>query len=276
MNNTDPIRAKHFCNPGDLIASMAGLKSYYQQNGRKVILCQQLNLKAEYYQGAVHGTVSDTDNSTMVCMNKGMFDMMKPLVESQEYIHNMEEFVGQENIYIDIDLMRKKVFVNLPHGSIQSWLMYVYHDLHYDLSKPWIELPDKDLPIIPWIKDKIIVNFTERYRNGHISYFFLRKYKHRLVFAGTDKEHLLFCNHWGIDMPKLDVKDFLEYAYAIKHCKFFLGNQSLGWNIAEAMKTPRVLEVCQQAVNCLPFYGEKSFGFYHQSGVEYYCDILTM
>jgi len=274
MGSNEPIKAKHFCNAGDLIGSMAALKSYYEQNNRKIILAQQLSVKAEYYSGATHGTVDE--NGAMVCMNKNIFDMIKPLIKAQEYIEDMVEFTGQEDIMIDIDVIRKKIFVNLPHGDIQSWVMYAYPDLAYDLSKAWIELPEADIPIIGWIKDKIIVNFTERYRNGHINYYFLRKYKHRLVFAGTPREHLLFCNAWKIDMPLLEVKDFLELAYAIKYCKFLLCNQSMCWGISRAMLTPHILEVCQYAQNCLPFHYKNSKGFFHQVGLEHYCDIMTV
>jgi hypothetical protein len=56
----------------------------------------------------------------------------------------------------------------------------------------------------------------------------------------------------------------------IKSSRFILGNQSFGWNIAEAMKTPRILEVCNYAPNCMPFVGEYSYGYYHQVGAEYY------
>ena len=267
-----PLYIKHFCNPGDLIAAMAALKAACIKNERKVILCQQLNVKAGYYTGAVHGTVDE--EGTMVTMNKEMYDLIRPLILSQDYIEDMQVFDGQEAL-IDLDVIRQKHFVNLPHGSIQSWVFYAFPFLSYDISKPWIELPDKDIPIVPWMKGKILLNFTERYRNGHIHYYFLRKFKDRLVFAGTEREYRLFTNAWKIDMPRLEIKDFLELAYAIKSCKFLLANQSMCWNIAEAMKTPRILEVCRSAVNCLPFYGEKSYGFYDQDALEYFVDLMT-
>lgn len=268
-----PIRIKHMCNPGDAVASMAGLKAYYKSTGRKVIFCQQLHVVANYYAGAVHGTTDSYGN--MVCMNNKIWDMLQPLFLSQEYIHGTEEFTGQSGIMIDIDVIRKETFVNLPHGQIQAWIMFAFPDLAYNLSLPWITLPDADIPIIGDVKGKIILNFTERYRNGHINYFFLRKYIHRLLFIGTEREHLLFVNRWKIDIPRLEVKNFLEMAYAIKHCKYLLANQSLCWGIAEAMKTPRILEVCEYAPNCMPFVGEKSYGFLNQIGLEYYVDILN-
>lgn len=266
--------AKHFCNPGDLVATLAAFKSFYQTTGNKILLYQQLNVEANYYPGATHGTADE--KGSMVCMNQHIYDMIRPLVISQDYIQDMQVYEGQQDILIDVDIIRKKTFVNLPHGQIQSWVMYAYPDLAYDLSKPWITLPDKCPPHIKkQVKDKIIINFTERYRNGHINYFFLRKFKHRLIFSGTPREHLLFVNKWKIDMPLLEVKDFLELAHAIKNCKFILANQSLNWGIAEALKTPRILELCEFAPNCMPFVGEKSYGYYHQSGVEHYVDIMT-
>lgn len=268
-----PVRAKHFCNPGDLVAAMAGFKGYYDRFKRKIIVSQQLDVPASYYNGAVHGTTDD--NGKMVCMNKSMFDMIRPLIVSQEYIEDMDVYAGQDDVLIDVDTIRKQTFVNLPHGSIQSWVMYAFPDLAYNLTKPWIELPQKDTAIAEQVKGKILLNFTERYRNAHVNYFFLRKWKDRLMFAGTQREHLLFTNKWKVDMPLLEVEDFLELAYAIKNCKFLIANQSMCWGIAEAMKTPRILEVCEFAVNCLPYYGEKSYGFYHQVGLEYYCDLLT-
>lgn len=275
MELNKPAIAKHFCNPGDAIASLAGIKSYFDQNQRKVTWLQQLNVPATYYPGATHGTVSDTDMHTMVCMNRTMYEMLKPLLLSQEYIHDVDIYNGQPNVLIDIDRIRKEIFVNLPQGQIQAWLMYAYPDLAYDLSKPWINLPDADHPMIEKVKGKILVNFTERYRNAHVNYFFLRKFKHRLLFAGTEKEHLLFVNKWQLDMPRLEVKDFLELAYAIKYCQFLLANQSMCWNLAEAIKSPRILEICEFAPNCMPFVGEKSYGFYHQTGLEHYVDIMT-
>ncbi len=274
VDEQPPAVFKHFCNPGDLVAMMASIKAYYQKTNRKVIVAQQLNLPANYYNGASHGTLSDADGTTMVCMNNHIYDMIRPLITSQEYIADMQVYDGQQ-ITVDLDVIREKTFVNLPNGAIQSWPMFAYPDLAYNIAKPWVDLPATDLPIIGYVKNKIIINFTERYRNGHVNYFFLRKFKDRLVFAGTEKEYLLFCNAWGIDMPRLNVSNFLELAYALKHCKFLLSNQSMCWNIATSIDSPRVLEVCRFAQNCMPFYGDYSFGYLNQQGLEYYVDILT-
>ena len=101
-----------------------------------------------------------------------------------------------------------------------------------------------------------------------------RHYAPDVISAGTETVHWLFWQNWHSDIPQLVVNAFLEYAHAIKNSRFLLGNQSFGWNLAEAMKTPRVLEVCQFAPNCMPFVGENSYGYFHQVGLESYFVIL--
>lgn len=259
------ITVKHFANIGDIIATMPSCKAYYEATGRKIKFMQVVNQLAQYYQSAVHPTVNQ--EGQMVCVNDKMFEMVKPLIEAQEYIHSFVRYEGQE-VNLDFDVIRSKTFVNLPHGMIQSWVFYAFPDLAVDLSKQWMSVPDSevDLPT----KGKIVLNFTERYRNHATDYFFLKKYSSDLIFAGTEREHWLFCNKWQLDIQRLEVDNFLEYAQALKQCRYFLGNQSFAWNLCQAMHIPRILEVCQFAANCMPFIGEYSYGFYHQTGVEYY------
>ncbi len=262
---------KHAVNLGDLYAAMGTMKKYYEVTKRKVKVLQQINLQAAYYPGAVHPTTND---GIMVTMNEPMFNMIKPLVESQEYIHSMETYSGQK-VDIDLDVIRQKTFVNLPHGAIQGWVPMAYPDLAFDLSKAWITLSGKcEKKIKDQVKGKVILNFTERYRNGIIDYFFLKNYAPDLVFAGTEVEHWKFCNQWQLSIPRLEIDNFLQLGYALKEARFSLSNQSSLWNLAEAMKTPRVLEVCNFAQNCQVMVGEHSYGFFHQVGVEYYFRVL--
>jgi len=261
-------RVLHTVNPGDLIAAMGSLKKFYELTGRETIVAQSISTLAAYYQGAVHPTVNEKGEN--VCCNQPMFDMLKPLIESQEYIHSFEVYSGQR-CDLDFSVIRGKTFVNLPQGAIQGWIPLAFPDLSFDLSKSWISLNGSCPPQIKkQVSGKIILNFTERYRNSAMDYFFLQNYATDLIFAGTEKECFLFCSRWGLNIPHLQVKDFLELAYAIKEARFLLSNQSMNYNIAEAMKTPRILEICSYAQNCIHMIGEDSYGYLHQVGLEYY------
>lgn len=287
MTTKSPARVKHFANIGDIIAALAGLKQYHAITGRKVIFCQQLNVPADYYSGATHPVRDDTDGKTMVMCNRKMFDMIRPLLKSQEYIQDMEVFEGQP-IGFDLDRIRKEIFVNMPHQALQQWSFMAYPDLAADLSKPWVHIGEVDisdcslwhpnlvtstLPVED-LKDKVIINFTERYRNQHLHYFFLKKFQDILIFCGTEIEYQSFCQKWEISIPRLIVNNFLQTAYIIKNSKFLMGNQSFCWNLAESMKTPRLLEICEHAPNCQAFIGEYSYGYLHQNAILHYFKLL--
>lgn len=261
-------RIKHSVNLGDIIAALPACKKYYEVTKNKIIFSQQVNQRAAYYEGAIHPTKDEQGNA--VCVNEPMWKMMKPLVESQEYIHAFERYEGQQ-FDLDFDVIRGKTFVGLPNLMIQSWIMYAFPDLDINLANPWIHLPDvKNHPIKKQVNGRAIINFTQRYRNDQMDYYFLKSYSPNLIFAGTEQEHYLFCTRWNLDIPYLRVKDFLEYAYAIKYSRFLLGGQSFGWNIAQGLGTPRIIELCRYAPNCQPFVGENSVGFFHQVSLEYY------
>lgn len=281
MAEKKPVSVKHFCNIGDIIASLPGLKEHHRITKRTAVFCQQLNVPANYYENAMHPTKDE--KGTQVMCNEKMFNMIKPLLESQAYIERMEVFNGQL-INVDFDIIRKERFVNLPHQAIQQWLFMAYPDISCDLSKAWIEIGEVDISncylIDPFLvttpapiedlQEKIIVNFTQRYRNKTINYFFLRKYERYLIFSGTEEEYLLFCSEWGLNIPRLVVHDFLQLAFIIKKIKFLLCNQSFIWNISFAMKTPHILEICEHADNCQCFFYEDSKGFLHQPPLEYF------
>lgn len=266
-----PASIKHLANVGDIIAALAACKTFYEITKRKIIFLQCVNVPGNYYPGAVHPTTDE--NGVQVTLNEEMFKMVQPLVESQDYIERFEKYVGQP-VTVDLDVIRGKTDVNAPHGMLAAWPFYAYPDLARDLSKPWITLPEKKMPVEKFVKGKIIVNFTERYRNNVISYHFLKSYAPDLIFSGTHREHLLFCNTWGINIPKLEIKNFLELSCALRSCRFLLGNQSWQWNLCEAAKFPRLLEVFKYADNCQPFMGENSYGYFYQEAAEYYFRLM--
>lgn len=257
---------RHSVNLGDLVAAMGCVKKYYDITRRKCIVVQQINRIAHYYQGAVHPTL-DEEGRAVTC-NSVMFDMIKPLIDSQNYVQAFDKYSGQ-HIDIDFDVVRGKTFVNMPHGPIQGWIPIAFPDLSFDISKPWITV-DGNCPahIKGQVTGKVILNFTARYREA-IDYFFLQPYAPDLIFSGTEKEHWDFCNQWNLNIPRLQITNFLDLAYALKEARFSMSNQSMLWNLAQAMGTKRILEMCRFADNCFPGIGEDSHAYFFQMGAEY-------
>ncbi len=258
---------KHSVNSGDLIAAMGCVKKYFHITKRKCDILQTVGFIARYYEGAEHPIKNESGQN--VTVNQKIFDMLKPLIESQEYVNSMKPYNGQR-VDVDFDVIRGKTFVNLPHGTIQGWIPLAFPDLGFDISDPWITIDDNcPAKIKGQVVGKIILNFTARYREN-IDYFFLQNYAPDLIFTGTEKEHSDFCNQWGLRIPRLEIDNFLDLAYALKEARFSVGNQSMLWNLAQSLGTKRVLEMCRFADNCFPNMGKESVGYFFQVGAEYH------
>jgi hypothetical protein len=249
---------------GDLIAAMAGIREVCKKYNSKAKIYQRLDMPAGYYEGAKHPTKDSM--GVQVCMNKKMFELIKPLIEHQSYVESFEIWQG-EKVMVDLDRIRHEK-VNMPYGDIRRWYYYLFPDMACDLSEAWIEVPETEK------QDFVIINRTERYTNPHITYHFLKDSPMPVYFAGTDNEYNKFCKEFEIPIIHLQVSNFLELAKAIKSSKVFIGNQSFCYNLAEAIKQPLILELCNYAPNCIP-YGKHGFDFYYQQGLEYYFNQLV-
>jgi hypothetical protein len=263
---TEVVKYKHSINSGDLIAALPGIRYVYKQLGKKGIIYQRLNMAADY-GGQPHPVKSDRDTGVQVCMNTTQWNYLKPLLEAQEYIQECDVWEGQ-TVDLDFDKIREGTFTTMPFGSINRWVFYMYPAIACDLSEKWLEVHYSE-EINRQVEGRILLNFTERYRNPLVTYFFLKKWEDKLIFAGTRAEHDTFCRENKLEIPYFKVSNFLELAQGINQCRFFLGNQSMCWNIAEALKKKRVVEVYRQSSNCVP-NGVDGYDFIQQGGVEFY------
>lgn len=273
----------HSFNAGDCLSILPGIKKQYEEKGTKTLIYQRLDLPAGYYLGATHSTLNAEGQG--VCMNQALFDMLRPLLLEQEYIEDFKVWHG-EPVDLNYDLTRESNAIPMPAGSIHHWPSLVFPEMVGDYWFTWlsvmkkrvtenftIEWEDKKYIPVDGFEDYIIVNRTERYQNPYISYYFLEQYKDRIIFSGTKKEYESFCKQWNLSIPLLIVKDFWELAQAIKMCKFFIGNQSVNFHIADAMKVNRIVEICNQFPNTWPT-GSNGFCFTRQQALEFYTNKL--
>lgn len=262
------IRIKHSFAGGDLITLLPGLRQLYSATGRKIILYQRLNLEVHYYEGALHTT---QNAGIPVCMNAEMFERLRPLIEYQEYIEKFEIWEGQPYDW-DIDDTRDSKAIPMPAGLIHTWAWAKFPEMSTDLSIPWLQIPSESIKKDVYA-DKILINRTQRYTNPYITYFFLRGHEDRLLFSGTEGEHSLFCTEWDLDIPHLKTDNFLQLTQIMSWCRGGIYNQSLHFHLADAVKSPRILELCTSFPNTFPT-GANGHGFYHQKSAELYFDKL--
>jgi len=198
-----------------------------------------------------------------VFIDKRIFNLLHPLLKSQNYIYEVKKYENQ-NIDINFDIVRE-----LPASINFDNVRWFFHlaGVQHDLIKPYIDVEPSKI-----FREKIVIHRTFRYRNYFINYKFLNTHKN-LLFLGMKDEY----NDLKKEIQNLefhDCKSFLEMAMIIKSSKFFIGNQSVGYDIAEALKVPRLLEGCPYFPVIKP-HGDKAYDFFYQVHFEKWFNYLS-
>ncbi|SDR94932.1 hypothetical protein SAMN05216490_0258 [Mucilaginibacter mallensis] len=250
INSTGKLNLLHSGNAGDIIYALPTIKKIYETTGVHINLLLKLNQPSKIQAFRAHPLGN-------VMLNQKMADMLFPLIQSQEYIRTTAVYTNQV-IDIDLDYFRAG-FIPMNTGNIARWCSYIT-GFSPDLWKKWlIVTPDTDF------SDTIIVARSGRYHNETINYSFINKYNN-LKFIGVKSEY----DDIKKFIPKIEwieVEDFLQMARMIAGCKFFIGNQSFPYSIAEALKVPRILEVAFDVINVVP-EGENGHDFFLQDHFE--------
>ena len=220
-----PIRLLHSGNVGDIVYSLPLAKSFG---------------KVEYYLNISH------------LMNEKLAKSILPLLEKQPYIEKVKLYNAKTDKYDwNLDIFRQIHAMDIVQLTLAHLIKF---NCYYNLAEPYIH------NIEPNYVADIIINRTMRYWGDldYLNYWeILEKYGDRAIFIGYEKEYELFRSKFD-RKKKLEyykTEDFLEVAQIIKGSKVFIGNQSCCFAIAEAMKTPRILEICREVPNCIPIGG---------------------
>ncbi len=198
-----------------------------------------------------------------VYIDDRILNLFLPLLKKQSFIHKAEKY-NNEKVDINFDLFRE-LPVNI-HFNSPRWFFHV-SGVQVDLSEPYLHVEPH-----PKIVNKIVIHRTFRYRNQFINYKFLEKYND-LMFVGLKEEYEDLKKEVK-NLEFYDCKDYLEMAQIIKSSKFIIGNQSIAYAIAEALKVPRILEGCPYFPIVQPV-GKNCFDFYYQPHFEKWCEHLN-
>ena len=131
---------------------------------------------------------------------------------------------------------------------------------HFDLNEPSLFVDEHKV-----IKNKIVILRSFRFRNIYINYNFVKNYKN-LLYVGVNEEF----QDLKKQIPNLEIydcKNLLEMAQIIKSSKFFLGNMSVGYAIAENLKIARLLEASPETPLVQPV-GKRAYDFFFQPHFE--------
>ena len=197
-----------------------------------------------------------------IYMSDKMVNMVLPLLKSQSYIKNVRKY-NNERIDINFDLFR-----NMPMDFNLDEVRWYFHltGVHADLSVPYLNVKANDK-----IKNRVVVMRSTRRKNLLINYKFMNKYKD-IIFIGLNDEYQDLKKE-VTNLEFYECKDFLEAAEIIKSSKFFLGNSSFGFTIAEGLKVPRLMESFPDYPSVYP-NGGHGYDFYFQDHLEKWFEYL--
>jgi hypothetical protein len=113
-----------------------------------------------------------------------------------------------------------------------------------NLTRPWITgIPQKQVA-------EIVVSKTLRHP-GSFDWSVLAPRRDRSVFLGLESEWKNFCDcHFPIAFYQ--VASLLEFAQVLAGSKLFVGNQSFGLALADAMLIPRAAQLWEASPNSMP------------------------
>lgn len=219
---------------GDIVYSLPSIVSLAGDD--PAVLFLQLDAPATYSAAGQHPLKN-------VLLNRDYADRLSPLLRAQPYLADVQIWDGRP---VDFDLNRFRTS-GFPHraGDIARYYRHAFN-CQPCTWKPWLTAePDAAYA------GMILVNRTLRYRSG-LSYAFLRAYADRLLFVGLPDEYADFRKAFGLNIPHWLPANFLAVARAIAACRLFIGNQSACFAIAEALKVPRIVEICPYVPNNIP------------------------
>jgi hypothetical protein len=201
--------------------------------------------------------------------------MMVELLETQDCIHRAALFDGEPVVY-DLDRFRAKAVpahaFNAIRADFDNIAGFLFGGLIREIRRQIVPRMTVDLPqfhwesaglpgqvnlSIPWITGispkptaDIVVCKTARH-GGTLAWSDLKKCARHAVFVGLEEEWQSFRRTY-FDLDFYKVNSLVEFAQVVAGAKLYVGNQSFGLALADAMLIPRVAELWEQSPNRMP------------------------
>lgn len=217
-------------------------KRTFKHSGARGDLVYGLAAVKEMGGGTVYVNRSEKPNHFVMPMDDAELDGVRSLLKKQGYVDDVVEWKG-EKVDVDMDVFRS---MRLDYNLLSEAQMMCFGAAH-DRREPWLD-PDR---ISPRREADIVVSRTARY-HGVFDWQELSPWVDRCVFVGSPAEHEDFMSCTGMNMRRVETPTWEDLASVIRGGKLFVGNQSLAYSMAEAMKVPRVLESYPACPNCDP------------------------
>lgn len=189
-----------------------------------------------------------------ITVNQGLFDYIFPLLNSLEYVDKVV-YCPKKDVpanYVELDSFKTQKFNLLASGN-QVWYRKAF-SIPVPFEEKWmIWKAQAKLPEVSSFN--VLVNKSTRFYNKSINYQFLDEIEN-VGFFGLEMEYEDFKKRNNLSKIQfVPTKTALDVAQLLSKTNVFIGNQSLGFAIAEGMKIPRAVEVFEPVPVVIPIGG---------------------
>jgi hypothetical protein len=194
-------------------------------------------------------------HGTRLTMDIERCRIIKPLLEAQPYVE--EVIFGTNKCDHDLDrfrFMHERTDLNLAERSLLA-----HNQDPAICAEPWLTVPNS----IKLGKSVVISRTWDRHHNALFCWpEMLERYGRNAVFLGIDQDYQVFCDTFRTTytIPWYQCQNLLEFAMVISGAELFIGNQSAGYAVAEALKMSTIVEVSATSPNC----------FFHRANASYF------
>lgn len=191
--------------------------------------------------GVVTVEPSDFKGGEGVRMNSEKFEAVRPLIAQQKYVSKV--VFGKASLNCTdfspfINSLQPGIYEYGKSSCQYACELAGIKDRVFDES--WLTV-DHPLTVA---NGPTVIHRSLRYHNYKFDWRRVRDINDGgAVFVGLPEEHAHFCHYVGWDIPYIKTSNLLEMARIIAGCRHFIGNQSVGYAIAEGLKKDCTLEV---------------------------------
>jgi hypothetical protein len=167
-------------------------------------------------------------------LTAAIIDSATPLLRLQPYIEDVRHWHG-EPVDCDLDQFRRhNRYNNLSDSHLAAFNLPVT-----ERDRAWLTV---DAPVRVPDRPLALARNLRYHGNDDFWEGMLPEFKQRAFFVGHPKEHEVFVQAFGHDVPYMPTPDILTLARVLAGCEQFIGNQGLPHAIAEAMKIKLINE----------------------------------
>jgi hypothetical protein len=186
-------------------------------------------------QGGLSSPLLKWEGRDCTKLSAKTIDSIIPLLSRQPYIREVRHWHGEPVDY-DLDQFR----LHLNYNNLSDSHLAAFKIPFTERDTPWIAI---DAPVSIPNRTIVIARSLRYHGNDTFWESKLPVIKEHSVFVGLPREHEIFVETFGHDVPYWPTADIVALTRVLAGCLQFIGNQGLPHAIAEATKKDLINEV---------------------------------